>query len=388
MSKPFIKRLKISNFKSIDTLELHDVGPFSVFAGANGTGKSNFFDALSFFQRVLVSGAVEAIRESGGMANVRSYRQNGHDSDLVFKLEIDCSLPSSFKGFGLGTDPVPTSYSLSVVETERGPELEERLFENGREIFQRTRADAGFKIKIDGGGEFSPPMRSDYSALSMFMGISIVEFARNIRIYRIDPKCALSPMHGGAESTRLAEDGGNLVTVLARMEENAGLKEAITDWINLIVPSIESVEVKHRALDRRSLLEFKDKFVDRSFPAEMVSQGTMYALSLLVAILDGDSGAGLTLIEEPERGLHPKAIGELIELMRDTATPEQAFWISTHSETVVKHTNLDELWLVDRHEGQTVMKHASAGNLTDEDIRPLGMDEAWLSNLLGAGLPW
>jgi len=43
----------------------------------------------------------------------------------------------------------------------------------------------------------------------------------------------------------------------------------------------------------------------------MMSDGTIYALSLLVAVLDTPK-YGLTLIEEPERGLHPQAIFELI----------------------------------------------------------------------------
>ncbi len=48
MTERVIRRLKIENFKSINSLEVQGLAPFSVFAGANGSGKSNFFDALAF----------------------------------------------------------------------------------------------------------------------------------------------------------------------------------------------------------------------------------------------------------------------------------------------------------------------------------------------------
>ena len=43
-----IKQIRISGFKSIVDMELNELTPYSVFAGANGSGKSNFFDALKF----------------------------------------------------------------------------------------------------------------------------------------------------------------------------------------------------------------------------------------------------------------------------------------------------------------------------------------------------
>ena len=43
MSDKPIRRLKIVNFKSIDALEITDLSAFSVFAGANGLGKEQFF---------------------------------------------------------------------------------------------------------------------------------------------------------------------------------------------------------------------------------------------------------------------------------------------------------------------------------------------------------
>ena len=48
-----INYLEIKGFKSIQNVELKDVSPFMVLAGANGTGKSNFVDASAFVFKVI-----------------------------------------------------------------------------------------------------------------------------------------------------------------------------------------------------------------------------------------------------------------------------------------------------------------------------------------------
>ena len=156
----------------------------------------------------------------------------------------------------------------------------------------------------------------------------------------------------------------------------------------MIVPGIEKIQIKQQRLDGRIALLFKEDWIEEPFPAHLISDGTMYALCLLVAVLDAPSGCGMTLIEEPERGLHPKAIRELIDLMRQQASPENPIWLTTHSESVVRALKLSELVLVDKIDGRTTMKQADARNISQEDLAPLGLDEAWLSNLLDGGLPW
>ena len=83
-----------------------------------------------------------------------------------------------------------------------------------------------------------------------------------------------------------------------------------------------------------------------------------------------------------------KAIRELVGLIRQQATAANPIWMSTHSESVVRQLHLQELMLVDKEDGRTRMKSADSGNITQDNLAPLGLDEAWLSNLLGGGIPW
>lgn len=378
MSKPFIKRLKISNFKSIDTLELHDIGPFSVFAGANGTGKSNFFDAIRFVGRIVRYGAGEAIKELGGVENFCHASDNGSSPDPIFAFEADFGFLTSEEN-----SQIESSYSLEIYQNRQDFELEERLVESGNVTIDRTRDNVPQLRDSNGTGS----LPKDYSSLLLHERSPVKILLSSIRLFRIDSDAARLPAMS-SDYPLLVENGQNLAKVLYRMERDPALRDTIQEWMEFIVPSLEAVSTTVDRLDQRTTLQFKERFSSRIFPAGMVSDGTIIALSILVAVLEKSSTHSLTLIEEPERGLHPKAIGELIELIRDSSSGEHAIWATTHSETVVQNTYLEEFWMVDRKENCTVMKHASDGKLKDSDIRPIGMDEAWLSNLLGAGLPW
>jgi predicted ATPase len=186
----------------------------------------------------------------------------------------------------------------------------------------------------------------------------------------------------------LDRKGHNLASVLNRLERDERLRDAILEWMEMIVPGIEKIQTEQQQIDSKTAVLFKELGTRRRFPAHMVSDGTIYALGLLVAILDAPAGYGITLIEEPERGLHPKAIRELVGFVRQQAVPNNPIWLTTHSESIVRQLQLDELVLVDKLGGRTRMKAGDSGHITQENLAPLGLDEAWLSNLLDGGVPW
>jgi predicted ATPase len=383
MTNKSIKTLKITNFKSIDSLELNDLGPFSVFAGPNGSGKSNFFDALDFVSIFVRSGVDMALRSYGGFGNIHSEKRRAEYS-RKFSFEIECELPDNRNQDEKGNSIF--HYALSIHDLDAFPKIEERLSVNGNPLLIR---DKGEKPIIKGGEERGiEQFPETYSALLLFFQMPLAELLRNLRLYRIDPIGAKEPSQSDRDPTELDRKGHNLASVLSRMERNKQAREIILDWMEMIVPGVENIQTEQQQLDSKTALLFKEQGTRRRFPAHMVSDGTIYALCLLVAVLDSASGHGITLIEEPERGLHPKAIREMIELIREQASPGNPVWLTTHSESVVRELRLEELVLVDKKDGRTRMKRADSGRLTQENLAPLNLDEAWLSNLLDGGLPW
>ena len=380
MSDKPIRRLKIANFKSIDSLEITDLSAFSVFAGANGSGKSNFFDALDFVRLFVLGGIGIALRTHGGFANIHSAKRLRADSKK-FCFEIECDLCED-----LSETPSAFHYSLCIHNLDRDPYIEEFLHDENGKIFVERKGEeaASYNRKGEWNTGVIPHI---YSALWLYPNHPITLLLRNLNVYRIEPTGAKEPDISD-DSTRLARKGHNLASVLQRLEDNPEVCANILDWMEMIVPGIENIQTEKQRLDGSTALLFKEKGTKRRFPAHLVSDGTMHALCLLVAVLGAPSHGGMTLIEEPERGLHAKAIRELVDMMRQQASPENPIWLTSHSESVVRALKLRELILVDKVDGRTTMKRADAVNLSEEDMAPLGLDEVWLSNLLGGGLPW
>lgn len=381
MTTKTIRRLKITNYKSIDSLELKGLTPFSVFAGPNGSGKSNFFDALAFIGLFVQGGIEAALRAHGGFANIHSEKRRAEYS-RKFGFELECDLPET--GQDGKEEQGRFHYSLTIQDLDQNiPNIEEHLYRNRTPLLTRKKGDNPI-IQGRGIEQFS----KTHSALLFFMGMSLTQLLQNIGLYRIDPIGAKEPDRSESDPMKLDTKGHNLASVLGRLEQNKQIRELIMDWMELIVPGVEKIRTEQQQLDSKTALLFKERGTKRRFPAHMVSDGTVYALSLLVAVLNHPSYYGLTLIEEPERGLHPAAIRELIGLMREQATPQNPIWLTTHSEPVVRALGLEELVLVDKVDGRTRVKSADSGRLTQADLAPLGLDEAWLSNLLDGGLPW
>ncbi len=384
MSDKTIHYLKITNFKSIDSLEIKGLSSFSVFAGANGCGKSNFFDALDFIRTFIESGIEVALRSHGRYENIHSEKRKAKYARR-FDFEIHCDLPNNPEG--RTENQVAFHYLLSIHELDKTPIIEERLSIDGVLHLIRHKDELRILLK-DTGDYLGNKCPISYSVLLTYYDIPITQFLRNIKLYRIDPLGAKEPDQTDQDPFLLDRKGHNLASVLNRLEQNENLRRAILDCMELIVPGVEKIQTEHQQIDSKTAVLFKEVGTRRRFPAHLVSDGTIYALCLLVAVLDSQRGYGLTLIEEPERGLHPKAIRELVGLIRQQATAANPIWMSTHSESVVRQLHLQELMLVDKEDGRTRMKSADSGNITQENLAPLGLDEAWLSNLLGGGIPW
>ncbi|MEN8217121.1 MAG: ATP-binding protein [Pseudomonadota bacterium] len=363
MTTGTIAYLKIANYRSIDVLELHNLKPFSVFAGPNGAGKTNFFDALDFVNSVIQFGADQAIKKHGGFKNIRCLMRNV-EAARVFEFESVLNL-----------DTETLKYHLKIHQLDTSPLLEEYIMEGGKkwtvnDIFKDN--EEGKQAFIRSGKSFLPIFSNYFQKVQMF---------NHFRLYRIDPNEAKSPLKNYDDS-ELNYNGRNLAAVLTRLETCNEIRETLLEWMELIVPGLEKVQSKNERLTGSTVLAFKEESVEQAFPAHLISDGTIYLLSLLVAILDRPS-LGMTLIEEPERGLHPKAIIELVDGFHEQATYEHPIWVTTHNEALVRCLKNNELWLVDKKQGKTEMKQVQIA-----DQLASTLDEAWLTNALDGGLPW
>jgi len=101
---PFVRRVVLRNYKSIKECNVL-LGPLSLLVGLNGSGKSNFLDALRFVAECLRTTADQALRERGGIREVRR-RSGGRPTHFAIDLEL--RLPQGGTGsyrFRVGAKP-------------------------------------------------------------------------------------------------------------------------------------------------------------------------------------------------------------------------------------------------------------------------------------------
>ncbi|GAB3766739.1 AAA family ATPase [Spirosoma pomorum] len=322
-----IQRLVIENFKSIERIELIEPNPFTVFVGPNGSGKSNIFEALEFVNLRYSTSIGTATGLFGGFGNF-SRRQ---DLDKKFSYELD------LEKFNL-------SYSYS-----------EESFDDSGEIINEEETT------------LTPQQKKSSAYLQYFNSFYRIFIRRDNLV-----KLAFN------DDRRLSLSASNLEKVLKRILTNSILKEEIFEWLELFVPSFKAVEI-----DDRDELRWFEVSSSGYFTKDLISDGTYNILALLTAIYQSDQPQFLC-IEEPENGLNPKVISEFVNLCRYACEEFGHFiWLNTHSQSLVSQLTTEEIVLVDKRDGATQIKQVKGMNLHD-----LPMDEAWLSNALGGGIPW
>ena len=84
-----VTRIALRNYKSIAACDVRPA-PLSFLVGPNGCGKSNFLDALRFVAEALRFSLDHALRDRGGIHEVRR-RSGGHPNH--FGIRLDLQLP-------------------------------------------------------------------------------------------------------------------------------------------------------------------------------------------------------------------------------------------------------------------------------------------------------
>jgi hypothetical protein len=130
-----------------------------------------------------------------------------------------------------------------------------------------------------------------------------------------------------------------------------------------------------RLVDRRYTGHhlFFDTVSGQRIPAAQASDGSVILLGYL-AVLLSDPPPHLVLIEEPEHGIHPQALGPLIQFFRDclTANADLQILMTSHSPYLVDHLKPDEVVLTRRNE---------EGYTEAATLKDLPDVERWLENL-------
>ena len=406
-----ITRIKINNFKSLVDTELY-FGPFTCIAGANAAGKSNFFDAILFLSNLAdnpILHAAKSVRSNNQKSNIKDiFFRSGQTYSQKILFEVDMIVPKqSEDDLGQTAEAAITALryilelqlnessdneqTIQIVKEELLPlkksEIKksigfqynkdwfETIFlgsrQNGTPFFSTT----GDKIRLHQDGNKGRTTQFISSKMPRTLLSTVTaEFPtaflarkemRNWKMLQFEPSVLRQPNSiYDFKNAEITANGLNLPATLYRLHSENSTKDIYQQLTNKLKGLVEDVyEVFIDKDDKRDLLTLQIKFKGGLIlPAQSLSDGTLRFLAL--AIIEQDTkNSGLICLEEPENGINPKKIFQIVDLLKDIANdtnysvdednPLRQVIINTHSPIVVSSVPDESLYLARTKEYQS-----------------------------------
>jgi predicted ATPase len=417
-----IKRISISNFKSFDE-ESVDLGKFTVLIGANASGKSNFIQIFKFLRDLASFGLDNAISMQGGLEYLVNTNL-GSSKDFSIEIVLEETEPPTFRSkkqnFVFSAFETCYKFALKLGQNLDSFEIiEDKITQRGK--FYRPIKGQKTKTKEElGDGAFYLYRLGDKTKLEwktpegidmlkgeifeifatfdlledkrlihkglliespylLIMGSSLRNTLKNISIYDFDPKLSKKPqtITGRAE---LEEDGSNLAIAVNNLLKSEIKRKELYNLVSELLPFVQ--EMKIETFAGTVLFELREGYSkNRFFPAFLISDGTINLTALTVALYF--EGKSLTIIEEPERNIHPHLISKVVDMMREVSQKKQIV-TTTHNPEVVRHAKPNDILLVSRTKDGNSRVYRP---IEKEEIRiflkeDMGIDELYVQNLL------
>ena len=321
-----VRRVVLRNYKSIAAC---DVSPaqLTFLVGPNGSGKSNFLDALRFVSDSLRYSLDHALRDRGGINEVRR-RSSGHPTHFGMRVEFDVGVATGHFAFTVAAEQ-GGGYGLKeeecvVLPKDDAPAHYYRVssgeVKSSASPFPATSPHRLALVSASG----LPAFRPVYDAFS------------RCGFYNLNP-AAIRAMQSPDPGDLMNRYGSNVASVLDRIAQRSPeAKRVIEEYLGKVVPGIAGVDRK--SVGPVETLEFKQRVTGAQHPwrfyASSMSDGTLRTVGLLVALFqtNGSGGEGRSLVgvEEPEVALHPAAAGIIADALGDAAEGKQVL-VTSHS---------------------------------------------------------
>ena len=365
-----LRRLRISNYRSLGRSVVMGFGRISILIGPNGSGKSNALDALSFVRDAVLQGLPAAITHREGIDSIRRHSR-GHPYNVAISLEI--TLPDG-----------PASYAFEIT----GDRTEEYRVKSESASVASRHENYRFRREGDqweGPDGYAPRRDDEALELTALAGDTrfkpLTDFLSRICVYSIFPDVLRAPQTFDSASPmkRHGENWVSILRELLKIDERADL----VSGLRKLTGDIDDVRVTSAAgflvAEFKQLVPHDRNKGKKWFAAGRQSDGTLRVAGLLTALLQQPT-LPVVGIEEPELTVHPGALPMVYEYLVQASEISQVI-ITTHSPIILDVANIerDRIFVVDRDEGQTAVHRVSEQQLVPVRQRLLSLGDLYLS---------
>jgi len=361
---------------------------FHVLVGANASGKTTFLDAISFIADLVVQGVDYAITQRTQNYVDLTFAGRGGDIELAIEMEIPVEQASLLPEEKF--DRIRYEVRLGLTsETHEHAIKEERVlllnsgnsrkstngmarinfpeyFDLDHRLVGNTFASKQYKqiIKKQEGGNdnFYPETRKDTSGgwiPSFKLGIKksalgnlpadVTKFPvsswlkdfvnEGVQLFILDSLNIRRASPPG-QSRKFKTDGSNLPWVIEDLKKRD--MDAYRNWVEHIrtaLPDVEEVLTVERADDKHRYLKIQYNS-GMEVPSWLVSDGTLRLLALTLPAYLPDF-EGVYLIEEPENGIHPRAIETVFQSLSSVYNAQ--ILLASHSPVILSMVHLEDV---------------------------------------------
>lgn len=355
-----IARVEALNYRSLCCVS-QQVSPFQILVGPNGSGKSTFLDVIAFLGDLLRVGPYKAIMGDGNGVPQRApnlqhltWLRNGHRFDLAIELTIPDRLAEAEQSkwdrvyYQVAITSDVESKEIALTEEDlslvsRGAERHDARSSAQRELFphqvlawedftpwpaksqlhvvKKVGSSANDYFRAEG-AKWNTQFRlgPGRSALANLpedeSKFPVATWARRllmdgVRKVTLDVGAMRRPSPAGLPAPFLP-DGSNLPWVIQSLKDKH--ERHFKNWVAHVrtaIPDLRTIDTVVRPEDnhRYLVVEYAN---DLKAPSWVVSDGTLRLLALTILAYIPDL-EGIYLIEEPENGIHPRAIETVIQ---------------------------------------------------------------------------
>jgi AAA15 family ATPase/GTPase len=322
-----LTRLEISGFKSFTDFEV-DFAPLTVIAGANASGKSNLIEALRLVQGLATRGSFGAGLEHQGNLKDLFTKYDNSVNATVIKLGVEVSLPLNYLPGFEDKFLDYTDFRYEVEITNHIDDLEGAWYEISKERLITTQhKDAlpfinyGYDAKQGKRYEFGKVHHnltwttlSEASPASDIHTYACQTALRTIILADLIKPANFSDRDQPNQGNGLP-DPQDILPSLVRFKK-AGKEHLhyLSQRLRKVVTDLVAVDVYTDDYNRSTVTATDTE--GRSFLATNLSEGTLRIIALASYLLKRKTDQVL-LIEEPENGIDPRRVQEMLALLVD-----------------------------------------------------------------------
>lgn len=366
------RRIEAINFRCLKDVN-QTLDSFNVLVGPNASGKTTFLDVISFLGKLVTDDLEEAITERTQNFQDLIWQRKGTSFELAVEALIPKNIIEKFTDANRHYNSIrydilikfDNESNLASIVRERVSLKEDKykailqpnffpMEKESRESFFQVWHIDGTRVIVekDWNGVDSfyseknktlqnkfrlglrksalgnlPEDETQYPAATWLKGL-LSEGVQQITLNSLLIRQASPPGRGRG----FRSDGSNLPWVIHSLQERS--KEKFRDWIahlQTALPDIETIETIERADDKHRYLIIHYQG-GLKVPSWMASDGTLRMLALTLPAYLPDF-EGVYLIEEPENGIHPRAIESMFQSL--SSAYDAQILIASHSPVLL-----------------------------------------------------